>query len=213
MRLLDRIRQGTPLLLASLVAACGGTPPALDAARVPEGLSVNATVIRGERTPRVPRVDERSARWVLLPDGSLRASESDDPDHGERPGRARTLRDREVAELWALAVRLGLADPGNGDPIGNPALLEAGPGELLQIVEFGTADRSSGPRSWTFVHRGPAEAGGDRVLGTFIRALAERAWMADRPGDFDPPAVIRYDFGPDPHDRYRTAGVREETAP
>jgi len=176
---------------------------------VPEGFSVNATVIRGEQAPPVPRVDERSGRWVLLPDGALRASTPAAgamPDHADRPGRARTLRDREVAELWALAVRLGLADPRSADPVGNAALLEAGPGELLQIVEFGVADPETGPRSWTFVHRGPAEAGGDEVLGTFLRALAERAWMADRPGDFDPPAAIRYDFGPDPHARYRTAG-------
>ncbi|MGA1018665.1 MAG: hypothetical protein ACO3YY_11870 [Phycisphaerales bacterium] len=190
-------------LLAGVSAACRGTPTVPDAAKVPEGFSVNATVIRGRQAPAVPRVEERSGRWVLLPDGSLRAAAATDPDHADRPGRARTLRESEVAELWALAVRLGLADPVAADPVGNASLLEAGPGELVQIVEFAVADPTTGPQAWTFVHRGPADAGGDRVLGIFVRALAERAWMADRPGDFEPPAAIRYDFGPDPHARYR----------
>jgi hypothetical protein len=200
-------RFGIPLVaIVAASVSCSTTPPAPDPGEVPEGFSVNATVIRGAQAPPVPRVDERSGRWVLLPDGSLRAAAPDAPDHADRPGRARTLREAELAELWALAVRLGLADPRSADPVGNAALLEAGPGELVQIVEFGVADPSAGPRSWVFVHRGPAEAGGDEVLGTFLRALAERAWMADRPGDFGPPAAVRYDFGPDPYARYRTAG-------
>lgn len=197
------VSPATMILAAATVAGCTTAPYSPDASRVPEGFSVNATVVRGAQAPPVPKVQERSGRWVLLPDGSLRAAAVETPDHADRPGRARTLRESEVEELWALAVRLGLADPGTSDPVGNAALLEAGPAEILQIVEFGVADPETGARSWVFVHRGPAESGGDAVLGTFVRALAERAWMADRPGDFDPPAAIRYDFGPDPHARYR----------
>ncbi len=199
-----------PMLLGSMLAVCGaiaacrGPTFVPDASTVPEAFSVNVTVLRGEAAGAVETVEERNGRWMLLPDGSLRAAgmaNAEATDHGVRPGVVRTLREPEIAELWSLAARLGLADPNAGDPVGNPRTLEPGPGELIQVIEF-----HGGGMGWAFIARGPAEAGGDQVLGTFIRALADRAWMADAPPELAPAAAIRYDFGPDPYQRYRSQG-------
>lgn len=183
------------------LAACSNQPFRPDASSVPPALSINATVLRGEAAPAVLKVEERNGRWMLLPDGSLRAEappSAERTDHGKRPGVVRSLRESEIAEMWSLAARLGLADPRAGDPVGNPRMLTPGPAELIQVIEFHAAGES-----WAFFARGPAESGGDRVLGDFIRALADRAWMADEPPELLPSAAIRYDFGPDPYERYR----------
>ncbi|MEY3023816.1 MAG: hypothetical protein RJA16_642 [Planctomycetota bacterium] len=189
--------------LGAGLVACSSQPFRPDASTVPPALSINATVLRGEAAPPVLKVEERNGRWMLLPDGSLRAeapATAERTDHGKRPGVVRSLRVSEIEEIWSLAARLGLADPVAGDPVGNPRMLTAGPAELIQVVEFHAAGES-----WAFIARGPAEAGGDRVLGDFIRALADRSWMADEPPELLPAAAIRYDFGPDPYERYRGA--------
>lgn len=199
-----RLRPAAALVaLLATLSGCASSTFRPDAATVPPALSINATVLRGEAAPPVPKVEERNGRWMLLPDGSLRAEAPatvERVDHGKRPGVVRALRESEIAELWSLAARLGLADPKAGDPVGNPRMLTPGPAELIQVVEFHAAGES-----WAFVARGPAESGGDRVLGDFIRAMADRAWMADEPPELLPSAAIRYDFGPDPYERYRTA--------
>ena len=188
-------------VLVGGIAGCSSQPFRPDASKVPPALSINATVLRGEAAPSVLRVEERNGRWMLLPDGSLRAeapTTAERTDHGKRPGVVRSLRESEIAEIWSLAARLGLADPTAGDPVGNPRMLTPGPAELIQVIEFHAAGES-----WAFFARGPAEAGGDRVLGDFIRAMADRSWMADEPPELLPAASIRYDFGPDPYERYR----------
>lgn len=193
------------LTLAGGVTGCSNQPFRPDASAVPPALSINASVLRGEAAAPVLKVEERNGRWMLLPDGSLRAEApkaAEQTDHGKRPGVVRSLRESEIAEIWSLAARLGLADPLAGDPVGNPRMLTPGPAELIQVIEFHAAGES-----WAFIARGPAEAGGDRVLGDFIRALADRAWMADEPPELLPSAAIRYDFGPDPYERYRGAAA------
>ncbi|MGA0174400.1 MAG: hypothetical protein ACO3NL_12260 [Phycisphaerales bacterium] len=201
---MDRLRRITLAIAVALsagAAACSSQPFRPDASTVPPALSINATVLRGEAAATVTRVEERNGRWMLLPDGSLRsesAGSAERTDHGKRPGVVRALRESEIEEIWSLAARLGLADPVAGDPVGNPRMLTPGPAELIQVVEFHAAGES-----WAFIARGPAESGGDRILGDFIRALADRAWMADEPPELLPTAAIRYDFGPDPYERYR----------
>lgn len=197
------LRSAAPLIVVAAatvacLSACTTAPFVPDAERVPEEFSINATVLRGAAVAPVPRVEQRPGRWVLLPDGSLRASSTAQPDHGSRPGVVRHLQESEIAELWSLAVRLGIGDPAAGDPVGDARAITAGPTELVQIIEF-----HGGGKSWGFVARGPAADGGDKVLGTFLRALAERSWMEDRPAELDPAAAIRYDMGPDPYARYR----------
>lgn len=197
-------------IAAALPAACvsAGGPLGVGSP-LPPDLAINATVVRGESAANADRVELRNGRWLLLPDGSLRAlregeaspSASGRPDHGVRPGEIRRLREIEVEELWRLAGRLGLADPRNATASAPPAALEAGPREIVQVVEF----QGQG-QSWAFVARRPAASGGDPVLGELIRALAERAWMADRPAELEPGAAIRYDFGPDPYARHRRQG-------
>lgn len=187
-----------------LLGCTAAVVPLGPGSEVPPDLAINATVIRGGSAPRADRVELRSGRWLLLPDGSLRATLEADPaaappDHRVRPGVVRRLRDAEVEEIWRLAGRLGLADPANATISAPPASIDAGPRELVELIEF-----AGQGRSWAFLSRRPAASGGDPVLGQMIRALAERAWMADRPPELEPGAAIRYDFGPDPYDRYRT---------
>ncbi len=208
---LDRASVSLLLAIASLLplACVSSGGPLGVGSPLPPDLAINATVIRGESAAAADRVELRDGRWLLLPDGSLRAmrqgegspSPSGRPDHGVRPGEIRRLRESESEELWRLAGRLGLADPRNANASAAPATLEAGPREIVQVVEF----QAQG-QSWAFVSRRPAASGGDPALGEIIRALAERAWMADRPAELEPGAAIRYDFGPDPYAPYRRQG-------
>jgi len=191
------------VLLGSI--ACESAPPPGPGSPPPGDLAINATVLRGPGSPAPDRVERRGGRWLLLPDGSLRAEawldpDGPQPDHHRRPGVVRTLPEAEVAELWSLAGRLGLADPSRGQPAGNLRSIEPGVREIVQIIEFQGAGRA-----WAFVSRRPLASDSDPVLSAFIRALAERAWMPDEPAELAPAAAIRYDFGPDPYARYRPA--------
>lgn len=220
-----------PSLLLSAVAlttACTGAGPPVgraDAA-VPPDLTIDVSVLVGPTT--VPggaaavatsdaatanRIDEgaqrRHGRYILFPDGTLHADVGHSLRPDVRPGTTRQLTTEQVERVWTLARQLGLADPDNGQLPGNDALIVAAPDQVVQVVNF-LADG----RAWRFVRRSAPDGALDPATSPFVRELAALAWVSDEPSVARRPAVVRYDFGPDPYAMYREPqGPREPRKP
>lgn len=207
----DRFRIGVLLLVGGglgLVAGCTAAPPRTDVVDVaPRDLTIDVTVLAGRGAERLDRVERRQGRYVLFPDGGLHADVGRTMTADVRPGLTRRLERQQVADVWTVALDTGLADPQRAQPAGNDALVEAPPGQIVHIITF-IADN----RSWRVVQMAPAQGPMDPATTDLIRELAALAWVADDPTSPLRPAVVRYDFGPDPHAMYRYP-AQEPTPP
>ena len=215
--------RGTPLLavlLAMVLMGCSTSKH--DRGMPPEDGIIAAAVVVGsdlghriQQEPSAWPVQVRPARAVILSDGSLRADVGPSLGVDDRPGVTRHLRRRQMVALWQRMDELGFAEAGSGNFDRNPNLLVPGPNEVIQILEL----RRNG-RDWIVVDRfsvaedaaegtGGAEgtlAGQDPRMKAAIRSIAALAWASDAPPDDTIRFPERYDFGPDPWARYRTAG-------
>ncbi len=201
------------LLLPTLVLAACATP-STGFEKVPEDGIIAAAVVVGselgheiERRPGRWPVELRPARAIILPDGSLRADVGPSLGIEDRPGVTRHLRRPQLADLWRRMDELGFGDEVAGNFTGNPKLIDLGPREVLQLLEFRRddvdwmiVDRFEVPESTT------ASAAADNPrMRAAIRAIAALAWASDLPPDDTIRFPERYDFGPDPWARYRRA--------
>jgi hypothetical protein len=188
-----------PILLLPCLGGCGAGPARTDVADVAPGdLIIEATVLTGRGAERLDRVERRQGRYILFPDGGLHADVGRTVDVEVRPGLTRRLERQQVAALWLVARETGLASPGNGEPAANDALVTAQPGEVVHIITFIGENRS-----WRFVRMAPGLGEQDPATTRLIRELAALAWVPDDPSAPLRPAVVRYDFGPDPYAMYR----------
>jgi len=121
----------------------------------------------------------RPARYVLFADGTLRHGF----DHaGERGA-------NWLPPITRMLTRAKTA---------HANLVKANPGERVVFIDF----RGNG-RRWNFLRRAPLDQPPDAALAHFIDHLVQLSWADDESA---PDALIapkRYDFGPDPYERYR----------
>ena len=193
------------ILVAGLLAVTGcAAPPAAapggaadPIAGVPVDLVIDVTILAGRKVPLIGRVESRRGRFVLFPDGALLASSGDPLDTDDLPPWARTLSSEQIADVWAVAGQVGLADPSASDSVGNPALVQPGPDELVTIITM----QAEG-RRWSSIRRRSSVDAADPASARFIRHLASYAWITDSLEDRHI-MPRRYDMGDDPYARYR----------
>jgi hypothetical protein len=143
------------------------------------------------------------SRYVLMSDGLLYYGFD---EVGGQPGRiwmpppVRVLTRAQVAEVWSLARQLGFADANAGDAPSNFRLVDPPQNEALYLMRL-----SSHERRWDFIQRMPVEQVPQSAMHVFVRHLAQLAWVDERPPQERPVAPKRYDFGPDPYERYRSS--------
>jgi len=202
-----------------------------DPALVPEDLVIDATILVGDHLQyEMEREGERGWpahlrpwRLIVMPDGSLRSDSGPSLAVDERPGLTRVLYREQVAVLWQNleTLKFDTPDPGRrGEYPGNPALITVRPSEVAQILTI----QADGAR-WTIACRFTPERDKDGALiasgkapgeNPSIRAILRRllalAWATDLPPEQRFAAPERYDFGPDPWDRYRAPASAEGTS-
>jgi len=186
----DRVQAIDPGIAAPAVA------PALADGSFPADFGLDVTVLLGPGAQESLEAQDRQAKYIVLPDGSLHSDASPFIDVSTRPGRARWLYEDQMQFLWSLCTQTGFAEErdANGPP--NPDLLAARRGERLVILTL----RADG-RTWSYVRRAPGTEPMDPAAARLVRALAILSWVPDyRPEDVAPE---RYDFGPDPYAVYR----------
>ena len=168
----------------------------------PPDFTLDVTVLVGLGAPELLKVEERQAKYVLLPDGALHSDASPFIDISTRPGRTRWLYEDQVQFVWALCDQLGFTDERNANGPPNPDMLQVPRGERLAVMTL----RASG-RTWTFVRRATDAQPFDAAAVRIVRTLAILSWLPDyRPEDIAPE---RYDFGPDPYAVYRAIRAQQ----
>ena len=167
--------------------------PLLD---VPDDFELEIKVLVGRKVTDQDVLERREVHIVLFPDGTLHAAAGIDVIPGARPGLARTLLRGQVADVWALLGRLDLREAGEPptSPVRPPGLAE-----IVHVVEV-TANGERLRSGTRFV--GSSQ---DSVTTTLVRSIGGLAWLTDAPPSGNDIIPIRYDFGPDPWARYRSA--------
>lgn len=222
------------LLLLSLVPALllgcstGPSKTGNDSQNAPNDLVIDATVLVGNELEYQMRrrggvgwpVHLRPSRSIVMPDGALRSDVGRTLGVDDRPGISRQLYQAQLNTLWTTLGDLGFQSPVPGDLRGNPALLEPMSQEIIQILTI-----QARGRTWTLVRSFTPErekdgslpsngkaAGEDPRMRAFLRRLLALAWASDLPPETGFVVPERYDFGPDPWERYRPeAAVGGET--
>ncbi|MBL9141729.1 MAG: hypothetical protein JNK53_07665 [Phycisphaerae bacterium] len=162
----------------------------------PRDFELDVTVLIGRSVPESLRVEDRTARYVLLPDGALHAETGPLLTQASRPGRARWLYQQQVSELWEVCNQTEFTNLSLANGPANPDMLTVERDERLLILNF----KANGVR-WCFVRRTPADQPVDPGAARLVRTLAALAWIPDYTArDLAPE---RYDYGPDPYAVYR----------
>ncbi len=192
---------GLAMLAGGCAAAKPGPGDPLGA--VPTDLTLDVAVVSGGRAEaerggeeRVP-AELRSSRFVLLPNGDLHYAPQRMGVRSGRPPLVRRLSRDELARVWSLCRETGLAEAKrmamDQSPVPNPATGEVAYAIALQVGgEYRGVkrvhDRDEAPQS---------------PEGTLVRELARLAWADEMPAERAMVMPKRYDFGPDPYERYR----------
>ena len=169
---------------------------------VPSDLWIEVDVSPGRGVKDRAKIEERAARFVLLPDGSLHG-EADRVPHDElRPARVRRLSREQMVDVWSTLRSLGFADAGFADTRGNPKLVEPAAGEVLATLEV----HANGER-FVFVRR--YQPGGDDqpAMRRMVRSIASLAWSSDEALAETAELPLRYDLGSDPYARFAKPAV------
>lgn len=190
------------------VAGCASAPraaaPEDPAGSVPGDLTVEVAVRPGRGVEQRVKIEERPARFVLLPDGALFGEADAPPRDGVRPARARRLAREQMADVWTLLRSSGFADAALAETTSNPALLAPAAGEILATLEV-CADG----RRFAFVRRYKPGAEDEVAMRRVVRSLASLAWASDEVLVESAELPKRYDLGVDPYARF----ARPATAP
>ena len=198
------------LMIVMHVASCAAPVSTNDdpLGIAPADFYIDATVFAslGSRSPDAAKAIQnaaphlRPARYVLFADGTLRQAFDATGAKGANwlPPITRMLTREQTAEVWALAHQLGLTRVESGDPLIDPALVKADAGQRVIYLDF----RGNGKR-WNFIRQAPLDQAPDAAVVKLIQHLVELSW-ADVAAPSDTTLVPkRYDFGPDPYQRYR----------
>ena len=197
----------TPLLVVLLVASCTQSRVSQDdpLSGVPDDFSVDLTILNN---PSGERAHERSSRLVVLADGALFFDTTPGRGPNTKPGWVRGLNREEMARLWDVAIRNGLTNTKQADPVADLRRARMpSKGGSVWLLAF-TADG----KRWNYLRSYGPEALPDTAMQNFARAVLALAWAPDT---LDASAVVepsRWDFGPDPWGEW-TAAIEQRQQP
>jgi hypothetical protein len=186
-------------LLAALLAGCASGPDTDGAvAEEPEDFTIDVTIKLGSRRAPAPLVQSRPGRFVVFADGSLHAGAVPPRSATDLPERRRIITRRDMARLWELVNERGLG-PDSAEIVPTTGrLFTPAPEDLAYVVEMTGHDHR-----WAFIRvAGPGEEP-DPAAVALIRHLAALSWESDLPPERVIVTPRRYDFGPDPYERFR----------
>jgi hypothetical protein len=189
------------VLLLGLHAGCAGPQPVatddpMDVA--PMDFSIDLAIVAPRRDVDDIPIEHQPARYMLLADGTLHFETEPGLQSHALPGYVRTLTRRQVALLWSTLNQTGLADPANGDPIINPALVNPPRDHIAHVLTI-----HGHGRHWMFTDVAPEGESIDPALARLTRELAALVWADERYRTDQPVQVLRYDYGDDPYAQYR----------
>jgi hypothetical protein len=165
--------------------------------RVPADLWLEIDVSPGRGVEDRAKVEERAARFVLLPDGALHGESDRVPHDGLRPARVRRLSREQMVDVWTALASAGFTDAAFADTRGNVKLMEPGVGEVLATLEL----HADGDR-FCFVRRYKPGGDEEQAMRRVIRSIASLAWSSDEALAETAELPLRYDLGSDPYARF-----------
>jgi len=198
-----------PLIAGLAVAAGGCSQPRVSQddplSGLPDDFSVDLTILVN---PSGERAHERTSRLVVQADGALFFDATPGRGPNTKPGWVRGLNREEMARLWDVAIRNGLTNTAQADPVADLRRARMpGKGGSVWLLAL-TAD---GAR-WNYLRSYGPDAVPDAALRSFAREALALAWAPDT---LEPRAIIepsRWDFGPDPWGEWAVA-IEQRTQP
>jgi hypothetical protein len=112
----------------------------------------------------------RPARYVLEPDGALRAAAAAAARATTFPPRARTLTPRQMDQIWRLVRDTALLDPSNPARVEDPETVELSPDHTTATIYVAFADRRTSLR--LLLDRGTSDALSAERIADHLAALA-----------------------------------------
>ncbi|PHQ82410.1 MAG: hypothetical protein COB69_02005 [Phycisphaera sp.] len=107
--------------------------------RPPRDFALAVTVF-GQPTHDQRNTAQEPARFVIQPDGVLRAAQGSGVSLDTFPPRTRTLTQPQIANLYAQIVRNGLDRGVGGSPLNGTTPPAIEPGDALIVIEFTAHD-------------------------------------------------------------------------
>ena len=191
------------VVVVGQLSGCASSPsiavnaPVDPAGRLPADLAIEIAVSPGARIDNRVRVEERPARFVLLPDGSLHGATDLLPPDGVRPARVRRLAREQMADVWSALESAGFSNGSLADTQASVAGREPGANEVVISLEV----QADGAR-FGFVRRFDPQGEGEQAIRRVVRTIAALAWASDEPLAESAELPTRYDLGPDPYARF-----------
>ncbi len=189
-----------------MLIGCATLPPAAlatvsdPAGRVPADLAIEINVTPGRGVGERAKVEERAARFIVFPDGSLHGESDHVPPQGLRPARVRRLAREQMVDVWLTLSAAGFVDPALADTRGNVQLIEPSAGEVLATLVVHADGKRFG-----FVRFYQPGGDDERAIRSVIRSIASLAWSSDEALAETAELPIRHDLGADPYARFTPA--------
>src|SRR5262245_9284621 len=175
------MRRSVIMILAATLLGCASNsppPPPVEPPLPddrPDDFVLAATVYSPQtmREARIPR-SLRPARYIVEPDGSLRAAVGPGADATTYPGRTRQLTPAQFDTLWRSVRTSGLLDPDNPARENDPEVLTRSSDRTTALIYVGFNDRRITLRV-LLDRAGPGAVETEKL----IDRLAEWAWIKD----------------------------------
>jgi len=156
-----------------------GMVPVESSAATPEQMPDDFTLSITVRAPGVdeavlagrPR-SERPGRYIIEPDGVLRAAIGPGATPRVFPGQTRRLDDRQMDRLWRLVLETGLLEPGSITRIENTETYFPYPGRSTALISITAEGQTT-----YFAVRLPVGDAPSRATAQLIEAIADLAWI------------------------------------
>ena len=155
------------------LSGCAQGPGEIEAARVPHDFGIGVTVHAPEDRDAARAL--RPARYLLEPDGALRAAVGAGADERTFPPVTRVVDADGRARVWALFVNAGLVG-GTHERVGYGGRFEPS-GDDPEAMVYASWDGRR--RAWRVVLDPGRDAGAGTGPEALIDAMAELAWVAD----------------------------------
>ncbi|MGI9013510.1 MAG: hypothetical protein ACR2GY_04585 [Phycisphaerales bacterium] len=179
-------------------------------ATAPEDFALDVRVVGDPDEADPGSIDDRSARYVLVPGGDLharstttgRTAEAASEERRAALPRIRTLHDVTIDALWRDIVDSGILSA-TSEAAGNVEAIEPSTGQTMTIVRI-----VANGRVHTLARVRQRGESVDSAVQMIVHTLAELAWMGDGAENAARAGPHRYDFGPDPYAVYREGSAQ-----